>query len=119
MLAHTAVQVLCSWGRSACVTAASVCVTHTSSSPCYSTHFALQALTPRASDPTAKKKKARPAVMSKRPEAKEVGADKVLSHEEKSKEPVIPSAVVKLSQQIEVIVACYTALRPHTYYISS
>ena len=88
-----------------------MCVTHTSSSPCYSTHFALQALTPRASDPTAKKKKARPAVMAKRPEAKEVSADKVLPHEEKSKEPVIPSAVVKLSQQIEVIAACtYVAL---------
>lgn len=70
------------------------------------THFALQALTPRASDPTAKKKKARPAIMAKRPEAKEVSADKVLPHEEKSKEPVIPSAVVKLSQQIEVIPAC-------------
>ena len=40
-----------------------------------------------------------------------MSADKVLPHEEKSKDPVIPSAVVKLSQQIEVIAACtYVAL---------
>ena len=65
-------------------------------------HLALQALTPRATDPSAKKKKGRPAVVAKRPEAKELSADKALPLEEKSKEPIIPSAVVKLSQQIEV-----------------
>ena len=40
--------------------------------------------------------------MAKKPEAKETNADKVMPLEEKSKEPIIPSAVVKLSQQIEV-----------------
>lgn len=40
--------------------------------------------------------------MAKKPEAKETSADKVMPLEEKSKEPIIPSAVMKLSQQIEV-----------------
>lgn len=94
-------QVLCGWGCSDCVTAAIVCVLHTTSS-LTTPHITWQALTPRASDPSAKKKKGRPSTMAKRPETKETSADKAMPLEEKSKEPIIPSAVMKLSQQIEV-----------------
>ena len=66
------------------------------------TSLSAQALTPRAPDPSAKKRKLRQ--MKKTDRAKEVKPTQNIQEERKTKLPVIPVAVMKLSQQIEVCV---------------
>ena len=93
----------------------SMCSTHF-----FATSLSAQALTPRAPDPSAKKRKLKQT--KKTDIVKEVKPTQNIQEERKTKVPVIPVAVMKLSQQIEVCLCMggiftFTSHSPCTYIL--